>query len=102
MAEFPSIRNVLATLFDVSVGLSDEAAKQILLRQMAVPAWRDEFRKELIDAFRDPATPWRELMFNCSYEVSEFDTRLDARTHAARLLWDVACPHEPLPEERER
>jgi hypothetical protein len=64
---------------------------------MTVRDWREAFERELRRAFSDPATPWRELLFNGLYEVCELDTDAEARSHAARLLWEVAFPTEPLP-----
>src|SRR5688500_7736430 len=96
MASYCRLRHVLG-LFDISVGLSDAAATGLLSRQLGVPQWRAEFVAELRAALADVATPWRNLLFNDSYEVYEFETEQEARDWVVSVLWNTACPGEPVP-----
>lgn len=95
MAGHHRIRKVLG-LFDISVGLSDAAATSLLSQQLSVPEWRAEFVAELRAALADAATPWRHLLFNDSYEVYEFETEQEARDWVVSVLWNTACPGEPV------
>ena len=84
-------------MFSVGLGLSDDAARELLERALRNESWRFKLEEELLAAFSDVSTPWGELLCNDEYEVVEVDSAEEARQTAAKMLWTVAFPNRPLP-----
>lgn len=84
-------------MFSVGLGLSDDAARELLEHALKNKSWRSRLEEELLAAFTDASTTWGELLCNDEYEVVEVDSDEEARQAAAEMLWTVAFPNRPLP-----
>ncbi|HEX4796825.1 MAG TPA: hypothetical protein VH370_23740 [Humisphaera sp.] len=76
MADYPQIRHVLSAILSTETGLSDEAARLMLLRALKNNDWTHLFEQELAQAFSMPDTPWSNLLFNDDYEGLQISKRV--------------------------
>ena len=97
---YPEIRTALSTAFSIQTGLSDANAFGLFRRMLENRGWRERFERELLEAFSSPETPWRELLQNDSYEVTEPDSEEEARDLLAELLWRPTFPGKVPPKPR--
>jgi hypothetical protein len=102
MLTYPKIRHVLSCVFATDVGLSDDAQREMLKRSLANDDWAEQFRSELLSAFSDVQTSWRDLLFNDKYEVFETDSEEVAKQFAADRLWNTVFPGRPIPHSKMR
>ncbi|HMF20073.1 MAG TPA: hypothetical protein VKE98_22895 [Gemmataceae bacterium] len=97
MLTYPKIRHVLSCIYTTDVGLSEDAQREMLKRSLVNHDWAEQFRSELVSAFSDVQTSWRDLLFNDKYEVFEADSEEIARQVAVDLLWNPVFPGTPTP-----
>ncbi|MEO1615998.1 MAG: hypothetical protein AAFV88_09130 [Planctomycetota bacterium] len=83
MSQYPSLENILSSLFSVQTGLEDDDASAAFRRALASSP---KLEAEIRAAFADPSISWTKLLFNDDYEVYEADSEQDARQFASEIL----------------
>lgn len=96
--KYPTISQILGTIFAIDVGLSDDDQRQMLERSLANEHWRFFFERELQTAFSDTTISWSDLLSNDIFEVYQADTEKNAREFAVSLLWEPTFPGKAVPE----
>jgi hypothetical protein len=88
MANFPTLRYMLKTVFSTEVGLSESAAIRIYLSAARDGNEVGLLKDELERSFVEPEVSWRELLLNDEYEVIDASSEEEARSFAKRVLWE--------------
>ena len=97
MNNYPSIRNVLLSIFSVDVGLEESEAAAALERVLSDNSQRSEIESELKILFQDGGVSWSELLENDEYVVYPADDEDDAREYFVEIIWSKVFPGEPSP-----
>ena len=98
MKNYPSLRNLLISIFSVDVGLEENEEIAALERVLNDLAQRADIEKELRQLFQDASISWTELLENDEYVVYPADDEEDARNYVVETLWDRIFPNEAAPE----
>ncbi|HEY4079575.1 MAG TPA: hypothetical protein VGM81_02670 [Burkholderiaceae bacterium] len=88
MKDFPTISNMLRTVYNAEDGLSEDASIRLYQRASATGDNRAKLEAELRSAFSRDDVSWRQMLCNDDYEVADIETEDEARTYAHRLLWE--------------
>lgn len=94
MKNYPSIRNLLTSIFSVDVGLEEKDEMAALERVLSDPAQRAEIEEELRQLFQDDSISWSELLENDEYVVYPADDEEDAKEYVVENLWNRVFPNE--------
>jgi len=97
MKNYPSLRNLLISIFSVDVGLEESDEIAALERVLGDQAQREEIEVELRQLFNDEAISWTELLENDEYIVYPADDEEDAKEYVTEILWNRVFPTEPVP-----
>ncbi|MEX0732143.1 MAG: hypothetical protein WED00_15660 [Aquisalimonadaceae bacterium] len=97
MKNYPSIRNLLTSIFSVDVGLEEKDEMAALERVLSDPAQRAEIEEELRQLFQDDSISWSELLENDEYVVYPADDEEDAKDYVIESLWNRVFPNEAAP-----
>ncbi|CCN69729.1 hypothetical protein [Vibrio nigripulchritudo] len=97
MTSYPSIRNLLMSLFSVDVGLETGDDIALFEQVLSDPAQRTEIERELRQLFREPFISWSELVDNDDYVAYPADDEKDAREYVVETLWNRVFPNENSP-----
>ena len=97
MKNYPTLRNLLISVFSVDVGLEENEEIAALERMLSDPAQRTEIEGELRQLFQDTSTSWSELLENDEYVVYPADDEEDAKEYVVESLWNRVFPNEAAP-----
>jgi hypothetical protein len=97
MKNYPSIRNLLISIFSVDVGLEESEELAALERVLSDSAQRAEIEQELRQLFHDDSISWSELLENDEYVVYPADDEEDAKDYVVENLWNRVFPEEAAP-----
>jgi hypothetical protein len=98
MNNYPSIRNLLISVFSVDVGLEENEEIAALERVLSDESQRTEIEYELRQLFQDKNISWMELLENDEYVVYPADDEDDAKEYVIAALWNRVMPTESIPE----
>lgn len=93
MKDYEYIESVLANIFNVSVGYTEEEAIDELKKDLASnDIFNDGIKSELKQSLSDSSISWLHL---CSqYNVCQADNEADAKLYIKKILWDVVFANE--------
>lgn len=97
MRSYPSIKNLLESIFSVDVGLDESDALAALGRVLSDKCQREKIERELCKLFNDRSVLWMELLDNDSYVVYPADDEDDAKAYMVEILWSRVFPTAPVP-----
>ena len=97
MKNYPSLRNLLISIFSVDVGLEESEERAALERVLSDPAQRTDIEQELRQLFHDTSISWSELLENDEYVVYPADDEEDAKEYVVESLWNRVFPNEAAP-----
>jgi len=97
MKNYPTLRNLLISVFSVDVGLEESEEIAALERVLSDPAQRTEIEGELRQLFQDATISWSELLENDEYVVYPADDEEDAKEYVVESLWNRVFPNESAP-----
>jgi hypothetical protein len=97
MKNYPSLRNLLISIFSVDVGLSESEEAEALERVLADISQRKEIEDELRQLFQDEAVSWVELLENDEYVAYPADDEEDAKEYVIEYLWSRVFPDITAP-----
>lgn len=94
MKNYPSLRNLLISIFSVDVGLEESDEIAALDRVLSDGSQREEIEAELRQLFQDEAISWSEFLENDEYVVYPADDENDAKEYVVDNLWNRVFPNE--------
>lgn len=97
MKNYPTLRNLLISVFSVDVGLEESEEMAALERVLSEPSQRTEIEGELRQLFQDATISWSELLENDEYVVYPADDEEDAKEYVVESLWNRVFPNESAP-----
>ncbi|QMV15560.1 hypothetical protein [Vibrio spartinae] len=97
MNDYPSLRNLLISIFSVDVGLEESDEIAALERVLSDPIQKAEIESELKQLFKDKSICWSELLENEEYVVYPADDEEDAKEYVIENLWSRVFPNETTP-----
>lgn len=97
MKNYPSIRNLLVSIFSVDVGLEECDEIAALDRVLSDDSQREEVENELRQLFKDGTISWSEFLDNDEYVVYPADDEGDAKEYVVENLWNRVFPNESAP-----
>ncbi len=97
MNDYPSLRNLLISIFSVDVGLEESDEIAALERVLSDPIQKAEIESELKQLFKDKSISWSELLENEEYVVYPADDEEDAKEYVIENLWNRVFPNETTP-----
>lgn len=97
MKNYPSLRNLLISIFSVDVGLVESEEIAALERVLSDPVQRADIEEELRQLFHDASISWSELLENDEYVVYPADDEEDAKEYVVESLWNRVFPNEAAP-----
>lgn len=97
MKNYPTLRNLLISVYSVDVGFEKNEEIAALERVLSDPAQRAEIEGELRQLFQDASISWSELLENDEYVVYPADDEEDAKEYVVESLWSRVFPYEDAP-----
>lgn len=97
MKNYPTLRNLLISIYSVDVGLEESEEIAALERVLGDPAQRAEIEGELRQLFQDTSISWSELLENDEYVAYPADDEDDAKEYVVESLWNRVFPNEDAP-----
>ena len=97
MKSYPSLKNLLISIFSVDVGLEENDEIAALERVLSDPPQRAEIEEELRQLFQDFSISWSKLLDNDEYVVYPADDEEDAKEYVVESLWNRVFPNEAAP-----
>ncbi|WP_159675143.1 hypothetical protein [Andreprevotia sp. IGB-42] len=88
MSEYRTLKNLLASVMSVEVGLSEEREEAVLMASLQKTEYRNRLREELETAFADSSLSWINLLDNERYCVFAADSDEEAKEYIKEHLWD--------------
>jgi lipopolysaccharide assembly outer membrane protein LptD (OstA) len=97
MESYPTLKNLLISVFSVDVGLEESEELAALERVLSDPTQRTEIEAELRQLFQDATISWSELLENDEYVVYPADDDEDAKEYVIESLWNRVFPNASAP-----
>ncbi|ADZ92708.1 hypothetical protein [Marinomonas mediterranea] len=97
MKNYPSLRNLLISIFSVDVGLEESDEIAALDSVLNDPVQRADIEDELRQLFQDSSISWSDLLENDEYVVYPADDEVDAKEYVVESLWNRVFPNEKVP-----
>jgi len=94
MKNYPSLKNLLISIFSVDVGLEESDEIAALERVLSDDSQRGEIENELKQLFQDEAISWSEILENDEYVVYPADDENDAKEYVVENLWNRVFPNK--------
>jgi len=94
MNKYPTLTNLLTSIYSVDVGLDEPDEKAALQRALDSNNQRVAIENELKDLFSDPNAPWMDLVENDDYVAYPADDNEDAKKYIIDKLWVNVFPGE--------
>lgn len=85
--DYQILRNLLASVMSVDVGLTEEREKVVLITSLQKPAYRNKLRNELEEALCDSNLSLVNLLDNERYCVFSADSEDEARNFLLERIW---------------
>jgi lipopolysaccharide assembly outer membrane protein LptD (OstA) len=97
MNNYPSLRNLLISIFSVDVGLNETEEVAAFERVLSDNSQRREIEVELRQLFQDGVVSWVEFLENDEYVVYPADDEEDAKEYVVENLWNRVFPDIEAP-----
>lgn len=85
--DYQILRNLLASVMSVDVGLTEEREKVVLITSLQKPAYRNKLRNELEEALCDSNLSLVNLLDNERYCVFSADSEDEACNFLLERIW---------------
>lgn len=85
--DYQILRNLLASVMSVDVGLTEEREEVVLITFLQKPAYRNKLRNELEEALCDSNLSLVNLLDNERYCVFSADSEDEARNFLLERIW---------------